>query len=302
MRCLDDCVVLALALRGGRLRRRTTRRRATRDTVVTDTTTDDETTDETTTDETTTDDDGELRGGDCQELVTASCRRSARRSRRRASGDGGRSRSRKPSFEEFADECAGRDPRDSRCSRRRTPEYVDVLADVDLEAGRGPGRRAAPGAPVGARVDRPAEVTVSRGVREPRDLDDGELLSRRLTARCRGSARPREAVRRPQYLLSVKVLGIDPGTAACGYGIVHESDGRLRARGHRATGGRPRARGRTDGCCDLRGRAGAHCGARAGRRRARGVLRGCRRPHRALRRAGARRRARRGRVRRRRLR
>jgi crossover junction endodeoxyribonuclease RuvC len=29
----------------------------------------------------------------------------------------------------------------------------------------------------------------------------------------------------------VKVLGIDPGTAACGYGIVHESDGRLRAGG-----------------------------------------------------------------------
>jgi crossover junction endodeoxyribonuclease RuvC len=27
----------------------------------------------------------------------------------------------------------------------------------------------------------------------------------------------------------VKVLGIDPGTAACGYGIVHENDGRLRA-------------------------------------------------------------------------
>jgi len=27
----------------------------------------------------------------------------------------------------------------------------------------------------------------------------------------------------------VRVLGIDPGTAACGYGIVHESDGRLRA-------------------------------------------------------------------------
>jgi crossover junction endodeoxyribonuclease RuvC len=31
----------------------------------------------------------------------------------------------------------------------------------------------------------------------------------------------------------VKVLGIDPGTAACGYGIVHESDGRIR----RLTGG-----------------------------------------------------------------
>jgi crossover junction endodeoxyribonuclease RuvC len=26
----------------------------------------------------------------------------------------------------------------------------------------------------------------------------------------------------------VKVLGIDPGTAACGYGIVHESGGRIR--------------------------------------------------------------------------
>lgn len=28
------------------------------------------------------------------------------------------------------------------------------------------------------------------------------------------------------------VVGIDPGTAACGYGIVHESDGRLRAVDH----------------------------------------------------------------------
>jgi crossover junction endodeoxyribonuclease RuvC len=28
------------------------------------------------------------------------------------------------------------------------------------------------------------------------------------------------------------ILGIDPGTAACGYGIVHESGGRLRAIGH----------------------------------------------------------------------
>jgi crossover junction endodeoxyribonuclease RuvC len=27
----------------------------------------------------------------------------------------------------------------------------------------------------------------------------------------------------------VKVLGIDPGTAACGYGVVHEKGGRLRA-------------------------------------------------------------------------
>jgi crossover junction endodeoxyribonuclease RuvC len=30
----------------------------------------------------------------------------------------------------------------------------------------------------------------------------------------------------------VKVLGIDPGTAACGYGIVHGSGGRLRATCH----------------------------------------------------------------------
>ena len=30
----------------------------------------------------------------------------------------------------------------------------------------------------------------------------------------------------------MKVLGIDPGTAACGYGIVHTSDGRLRAVDH----------------------------------------------------------------------
>jgi crossover junction endodeoxyribonuclease RuvC len=30
----------------------------------------------------------------------------------------------------------------------------------------------------------------------------------------------------------VKVVGIDPGTAACGYGIVHESGGRLRAISH----------------------------------------------------------------------
>jgi crossover junction endodeoxyribonuclease RuvC len=30
----------------------------------------------------------------------------------------------------------------------------------------------------------------------------------------------------------VKVIGIDPGTAACGYGIVHENDGRLKAIDH----------------------------------------------------------------------
>jgi crossover junction endodeoxyribonuclease RuvC len=40
----------------------------------------------------------------------------------------------------------------------------------------------------------------------------------------------------------VKVLGIDPGTAACGYGIVHGSDGRLRATCHGWWRTPPRAR------------------------------------------------------------
>jgi len=39
-------------------------------------------------------------------------------------------------------------------------------------------------------------------------------------------------VRPCSYLSNVKVLGIDPGTAACGYGIVQEKDGRLRAVAH----------------------------------------------------------------------
>lgn len=41
--------------------------------------------------------------------------------------------------------------------------------------------------------------------------------------------RPRSDVRGPEYLPYVKVLGIDPGTATCGYGIVHGSGGRLQA-------------------------------------------------------------------------
>jgi crossover junction endodeoxyribonuclease RuvC len=47
----------------------------------------------------------------------------------------------------------------------------------------------------------------------------------------------------------VKVVGIDPGTASCGYGIVHESDGRLRAIDHgwwkTAAGERPELRLKT---------------------------------------------------------
>ena len=40
----------------------------------------------------------------------------------------------------------------------------------------------------------------------------------------------------------MRVLGIDPGTAACGYGIVHESDGRIRAVVHGCWRTRPRDR------------------------------------------------------------
>jgi len=47
----------------------------------------------------------------------------------------------------------------------------------------------------------------------------------------------------------VTVLGIDPGTAACGYGIVHTSDGRLREVCHgwwrTSAGERPEARLKT---------------------------------------------------------
>jgi crossover junction endodeoxyribonuclease RuvC len=55
----------------------------------------------------------------------------------------------------------------------------------------------------------------------------------------------------------VKVLGIDPGTAACGYGIVHESDGRIRAIDHgwwrTPAGARPELRLKTifDGVQEL---------------------------------------------------
>jgi crossover junction endodeoxyribonuclease RuvC len=55
----------------------------------------------------------------------------------------------------------------------------------------------------------------------------------------------------------VKVLGIDPGTAACGYGIVQESGGRLRALTHgwwqTGAGERPEARLRKiyEGVTDL---------------------------------------------------
>ena len=55
----------------------------------------------------------------------------------------------------------------------------------------------------------------------------------------------------------MKVVGIDPGTAACGYGIVHGSDGRLRALDHgwwrTAPGDRLELRLKTifDGVADL---------------------------------------------------
>jgi crossover junction endodeoxyribonuclease RuvC len=58
----------------------------------------------------------------------------------------------------------------------------------------------------------------------------------------------------------VKVIGIDPGTAACGYGIVHESGGRLKAVDHgwwrTPAGQRPELRLKTifDGVVELVGR------------------------------------------------
>ena len=55
----------------------------------------------------------------------------------------------------------------------------------------------------------------------------------------------------------MKVIGIDPGTASCGYGIVHESEGRLRAIDHgwwkTPAGERPELRLKTifDGVVEL---------------------------------------------------
>ncbi|TMK73782.1 MAG: crossover junction endodeoxyribonuclease RuvC [Actinobacteria bacterium] len=55
----------------------------------------------------------------------------------------------------------------------------------------------------------------------------------------------------------MRVLGVDPGTAACGYGLVGQSDGRLRAIDHgwwrTRADERPEARLRTifDGVADL---------------------------------------------------
>ena len=58
----------------------------------------------------------------------------------------------------------------------------------------------------------------------------------------------------------MKVIGIDPGTAACGYGIVHESGGRLKAVDHgwwrTSAAERPELRLKTifDGVVELVGR------------------------------------------------
>lgn len=50
------------------------------------------------------------------------------------------------------------------------------------------------------------------------------------------------AVRSDPYPSTVKVLGIDPGTAACGYGIVLESGGRISALEHGCWRSGPRER------------------------------------------------------------
>jgi crossover junction endodeoxyribonuclease RuvC len=43
---------------------------------------------------------------------------------------------------------------------------------------------------------------------------------------------PNSVVRHATYLAIVKVVGIDPGTAACGYAVVAEANGRLTALEH----------------------------------------------------------------------
>ena len=55
-------------------------------------------------------------------------------------------------------------------------------------------------------------------------MSDGDRTPRSA----RSEAGLAAVIRAGAYPLLVKVLGIDPGTAACGYGIVHESEGRVR--------------------------------------------------------------------------
>src|SRR2546423_8655671 len=43
---------------------------------------------------------------------------------------------------------------------------------------------------------------------------------------------PEPAVRHAAYLARVRVVGIDPGTAACGYAVVEEERGRLHGLEH----------------------------------------------------------------------
>ena len=91
----------------------------------------------------------------------------------------------------------------------------------------------------------------------------------------------------------MKVLGIDPGTAACGFGIVHASGGRLRAveYGWWETSPKDAPQVRLKQIHDeVAALIARH---EPGAVALEGIVRRRRRPHRALRRAGARRRARR---------
>ena len=107
--------------------------------------------------------------------------------------------------------------------------------------------------------------------------------------------RSTDSICHPPYPVTVRVLGIDPGTAACGYGIVDEGGGRVRAVTAGCWRTTPEQRLELRLQDDLRRRRRADRRAFAPTRRARGVVRRRRCADRALGWPGARRRARRGR-------
>ena len=135
-------------------------------------------------------------------------------------------------FQQFADEVPEEIQDDVQVLADVYEEYIAVIADIDIEGGETPTVEQIQELTAALAIDRPAGR--HGGVDEPLDLGAGELLIAATADRSSAAYPTREAVRGPEYLLSVKVLGIDPGTAACGYGIVHESDGRHGAKALRA--------------------------------------------------------------------
>jgi hypothetical protein len=134
VRFLTIVVVLLLAFAGAACGGGDDGTASDTDTVATDTTT----TDDTTTDETTTDDDdgGSFAAGDCQELVTAYASLSEAFATTGA-GDGDLEES-QALLEEFAENAPDEIRADLEVLAEAYAEYVDVLADVDLQPGQVP--------------------------------------------------------------------------------------------------------------------------------------------------------------------